>query len=121
TSPVLERFVARLDKVVGPNPRRCGLPNVNKNFLDHSRNASDADRDGSAPRGPIVRIECARLTKEVGVTAAIDVVRQGLAATEAGDMETASATFAPLLVYRLHGGHPLAGTFDGKQAALGAM
>jgi ketosteroid isomerase-like protein len=40
---------------------------------------------------------------------------------EAGDMEAASATFAPSLLYRLHGGHPLAGTFDGKQAALGAM
>jgi ketosteroid isomerase-like protein len=40
---------------------------------------------------------------------------------EAGDMATASAAFAPSLVYRLHGGHPLAGTFDGKQAALGAM
>jgi ketosteroid isomerase-like protein len=35
---------------------------------------------------------------------------------EAGDMATASATFAPALVYRLHGGHPLAGTFDGKQS-----
>jgi ketosteroid isomerase-like protein len=55
------------------------------------------------------------------VTAAIDVVRQAFAAMEAGDMATASAAFAPSLVYRLHGGHPLAGTFDGKQAALGAM
>ena len=55
------------------------------------------------------------------MTAAIDVVRQAFAALEAGDMATASATFAPSLVYRLHGGHPLAGTFDGKQAALGAM
>lgn len=43
------------------------------------------------------------------------------AALEAGDMAAASASFAPSLVYRLHGGHPLAGTFDGKQAALGAM
>jgi ketosteroid isomerase-like protein len=55
------------------------------------------------------------------VTAAIDVVRQAFAALEAGDMATASAAFAPSLVYRLHGDHPLAGTFDGKQAALGAM
>ena len=55
------------------------------------------------------------------MTAAIDVVRQAFAAMEAGDMATASAAFAPSLVYRLHGGHPLAGTFDGKQAALGAM
>jgi ketosteroid isomerase-like protein len=55
------------------------------------------------------------------VTAAIDVVRQAFAALEAGDMATASEAFAPSLVYRLHGDHPLAGTFDGKQAALGAM
>ena len=55
------------------------------------------------------------------MTEAIEVVRKGFAAMEAGDMATASATFAPSLVYRLHGGHPLAGTFDGKQAALGAM
>ena len=55
------------------------------------------------------------------MTAAIDVVREAFAALEAGDMDTASAAFAPSLVYRLHGGHPLAGTFDGKQAALGAM
>jgi ketosteroid isomerase-like protein len=55
------------------------------------------------------------------VAAAIDVVRNGFAALEAGDMATASAAFAPSLVYRLHGGHPLAGTFDGKEAALGAM
>jgi ketosteroid isomerase-like protein len=55
------------------------------------------------------------------MTAAIDVVRQAFAALEAGDMATASAAFAPSLVYRLHGGHPLAGTFDGKQAALDAM
>ncbi len=57
----------------------------------------------------------------VSVTAAIDVVRQAFAAMEAGDMATASAAFAPSLVYRLHGNHPLAGTFDGKQAALEAM
>lgn len=55
------------------------------------------------------------------MTAAIDVVRAAFAALEAGDMDTASAAFAPSLVYRLHGGHPLAGTFEGKQAALGAM
>ncbi len=55
------------------------------------------------------------------MSAAIDVVRQAFAAMEAGDMATASAAFAPSLVYRLHGGHPLAGTFDGKPAALGAM
>ena len=55
------------------------------------------------------------------MTAAVDVVRQAFAALEAGDMATASAAFAPSLVYRLHSGHPLAGTFDGKQAALGAM
>jgi ketosteroid isomerase-like protein len=57
----------------------------------------------------------------VDVTAAIDVVRQAFAALEAGDMATAQAAFAPSLVYRLHGGHPLAGTFDGKQTALAAM
>jgi len=55
------------------------------------------------------------------VTPAIDVVREAFVALEAGDMARASAAFAPSLVYRLHGGHPLAGTFDGKQAALGAM
>jgi len=55
------------------------------------------------------------------VTAAIDVVREAFAAMEAGDMATASAAFAPALVYRLHGAHPLAGTFDGKQAALDAI
>ena len=55
------------------------------------------------------------------MTPAIDVVREAFVALEAGDMATASAAFAPSLVYRLHGGHPLAGTFDGKQAALGAM
>ena len=55
------------------------------------------------------------------MTAAIDVVRQSFAAMEEGDMATASAAFAPSLVYRLHGDHPLAGTFDGKPAALGAM
>lgn len=55
------------------------------------------------------------------MTPAIDVVREAFVALEAGDMARASAAFAPSLVYRLHGGHPLAGTFDGKQAALGAM
>jgi ketosteroid isomerase-like protein len=55
------------------------------------------------------------------VTAAIDVVRQAFAALEAGDMATVLGSFAPSLVYRLHGGHPLAGTFDGRQATLGAM
>jgi ketosteroid isomerase-like protein len=55
------------------------------------------------------------------VAAAIEVVRQAFAALEAGDLATASAAFAPSLVYRLHGDHPLAGTFAGKEAALGAM
>jgi ketosteroid isomerase-like protein len=55
------------------------------------------------------------------VTAGIDLVRKAFAALEAGDITTATAMFAPSLVYRLHGHHPLAGAFDGKQAALGAM
>ena len=52
---------------------------------------------------------------------AIDVVRDAFAAMEAGDMATATAAFGPSLVYRLHGTHALAGEFDGKAAALGAL
>ena len=52
---------------------------------------------------------------------AIDVVRAAFAALDAGDMASATAAFAPSLVYRLHGEHPLAGEFDGKAAALGAL
>ena len=52
---------------------------------------------------------------------AIDVVRAAFAALDAGDMAGATAAFAPSLVYRLHGEHPLAGEFDGKAAALGAL
>src|SRR5258706_1357897 len=52
---------------------------------------------------------------------AIDVVRAAFAALEAGDMASATAAFAPSLVYRLHGDHALAGEFDGKAAALGAL
>src|SRR5262245_41131413 len=36
-------------------------------------------------------------------------------------METATAAFAPSLVYRLLGAHALAGEFDGKPAALAAL
>jgi ketosteroid isomerase-like protein len=52
---------------------------------------------------------------------AIDLVRAAFAALEAGDMAGATAAFAPSLVYRLLGEHPLAGDFDGKAAALGAL
>jgi ketosteroid isomerase-like protein len=52
---------------------------------------------------------------------AIDVVRVAVAALDAGDMAGATAAFAPSLVYRLHGEHPLAGEFDGKAAALTAL
>jgi ketosteroid isomerase-like protein len=55
------------------------------------------------------------------MVAAIEVVRTAFAALDAGDMESATAAFAPSLVYRLHGEHPLAGAFDGKAAALGAL
>ncbi|MBV8950854.1 MAG: hypothetical protein JOZ99_08265 [Actinobacteria bacterium] len=52
---------------------------------------------------------------------AIDMVRAASAAPDAGEMTSATAAFAPSLVYRLHGGHPLAGEFDGKSTALGAL
>jgi ketosteroid isomerase-like protein len=52
---------------------------------------------------------------------AIDVVREAFAALQAADMDRAMAAFAPSLRYRLHGEHPLAGEFDGKEAALGAF
>jgi ketosteroid isomerase-like protein len=55
------------------------------------------------------------------MTEAMDVVRAGFAALERGDTATAFASFAPSLTYRLHGSHPLAGTFDGKDDALGAL
>lgn len=55
------------------------------------------------------------------MTTAIDVVRTAFAALDEGDMPRATAAFAPSIVYRLHGSHPLAGVFDGKQAALGAL
>jgi ketosteroid isomerase-like protein len=55
------------------------------------------------------------------VGTAIDVVRAAFAALEAADMDRATAAFAPSLTYRLHGEHPLAGDFDGKDAALGAL
>jgi ketosteroid isomerase-like protein len=55
------------------------------------------------------------------MTEAIDVVRAAFAALERGDTATAFASFAPSLVYRLHGPHPLAGTFDGKDDALAAL
>jgi ketosteroid isomerase-like protein len=55
------------------------------------------------------------------MTEAIDVVRTAFAALERGDAEAAFGAFAPALTYRLHGRHPLAGTFDGKEAALGAL
>jgi ketosteroid isomerase-like protein len=51
----------------------------------------------------------------------MDVVTSAFAALEAGDTERAFAAFAPALVYRLHGDHPLAGEFDGNAAALGAL
>jgi ketosteroid isomerase-like protein len=40
---------------------------------------------------------------------------------EKGDTATAFGSFAPMLTYRLHGPHPLAGTFDGKEDALAAL
>src|SRR5215831_6376778 len=52
---------------------------------------------------------------------ALSVVQDAFAALEAGDMERATSVFGPALVYRLHGDHPLAGEFDGKAAALGAL
>jgi ketosteroid isomerase-like protein len=52
---------------------------------------------------------------------AIDAVRAAFAALAEGDMTTATAAFAPSLVYRLHGQHSLAGEFHGKAAALGAL
>jgi ketosteroid isomerase-like protein len=52
---------------------------------------------------------------------AIDVVRAAFAALDEGDMATATAAFAPSLVYRLHGQHPLAGEFNGKAAAVDAL
>jgi len=52
---------------------------------------------------------------------AIEVFRAAFAALDAGDMASARAAFAPSLVYRLHGKHPLAGDFDGKTTALGAL
>ena len=55
------------------------------------------------------------------MTEAIDVVRNAFAALEQGDTATAFASFAPTLTYRLHGAHPLAGTFAGKQDALQAL
>jgi ketosteroid isomerase-like protein len=53
--------------------------------------------------------------------AAIEVVRAAFAALEKRDMAAATAAFAPSLVYRLHGSHPLAGEFESKEAALGAF
>jgi ketosteroid isomerase-like protein len=55
------------------------------------------------------------------VAAAIDVVRAAFAALETGDIQRATSAFAPSVVYRLHGDHRLAGEFEGKPAALGAM
>jgi len=52
---------------------------------------------------------------------AIDVVRNAFAALERGDTTTAFGAFSPTLTYRLHGAHPLAGTFDGKEDALRAL
>ena len=52
---------------------------------------------------------------------AIDVVRAAFAALDAGDTASATAAFAPALVYRLDGKHPLAGEFNGKAAALDAL
>jgi ketosteroid isomerase-like protein len=57
----------------------------------------------------------------VPIVTAVDVVQAAFAALEAGDMDRATAAFAPSLAYRLHGGHPLAGEFDGKVAALAAL
>jgi ketosteroid isomerase-like protein len=54
-------------------------------------------------------------------TEAIDVVGAAFAALERGDTATAFEAFAPSLTYRLHGSHALAGTFDGKEAALRAL
>jgi ketosteroid isomerase-like protein len=45
------------------------------------------------------------------MTDAIDVVRDAFAAPERGDTTTAFGAFAPRLTSRLHGVHPLAGTF----------
>ena len=59
--------------------------------------------------------------QEDAVATAIDVVRAAFAALEAGDMGSATAAFAPSVVYRLHGDHPLAGEFDGKAATLAAL
>jgi ketosteroid isomerase-like protein len=61
------------------------------------------------------------MAKETSPVNAIDVVRAAFAALEAGDMASATAAFAPSLVYRLLGEHPLAGEFDGKPAALVAL
>jgi ketosteroid isomerase-like protein len=64
-----------------------------------------------------VLIPCdARAQEEMPMATAIDVVRAAFAALDAGDMASATAAFAPSLVYRLHGEHPLAGKFDGKAA-----
>jgi ketosteroid isomerase-like protein len=52
---------------------------------------------------------------------AIDVVLAAFTALDAGDMASATDAFAPSVVYRLHGDHPLAGEFDGKAAALDAL
>jgi ketosteroid isomerase-like protein len=52
---------------------------------------------------------------------AMEVVRAAFAALEAGDTERAFAAFSPAVVYRLHGGHPLAGEFDGKPATLAVL
>jgi ketosteroid isomerase-like protein len=61
------------------------------------------------------------MTKETPMATAIDVVRAAFAALEAGDTVTATAAFAPSLMYRLYGEHPLAGEFDGKPDALDAL
>jgi len=55
------------------------------------------------------------------MTEAIDVVRNAFGALERGDTATAFGAFAPALTYRLHGAHPLAGAFDGKEEALRAL
>jgi ketosteroid isomerase-like protein len=55
------------------------------------------------------------------MTDAIDVVRSAFAALERGDTDTAFGAFAPELIYRLHGAHPLAGTFETKDDALRAL
>ena len=55
------------------------------------------------------------------MTEAIDVVRAAFAALERGDTATAFGAFASTLTYRLHGAHPLAGTFDDKEDALRAL